>query len=175
MRKIVFLTFMAVAGCGGPTVVSSFNGDSVAIQSSERNGPEDAVAFSEASRICSTAGRRAEYASSRQIYAPQYMVPTFEHLFLCLDPRTARSPLSEGTYVEIGPAVAPATIGASTAPSPVTVAPSGPAALTPVPSQTKRLPGHRLAAYGCPGFTPRVLYSESVERLPKNCERIEPL
>ena len=31
------------------------------------------------------------------------------------------------------------------------------------------------AIYGRPGFAPRVLYSDSPEKLPKNCERIEPL
>lgn len=173
MKRYVLVSAALLAGCGGPTVVASFNGDSVAIQSSERNGPDDAVAFSEASRICSAAGRRAEYASSRQIYAPQYIVPTFEHLFLCLDPRTARSPISEGSYVEIGPAVASSVSVPTSAPA--SASPSGPSALAPVPTQTQRLPGHRLAAYGCPGFAPRVLYSESPEKLPKNCERIAPL
>ena len=170
MKRLIFLSALFVAGCSTPTVVSSFNGDSVAIQSGERNGPEDAVAFSEARRICSTVGRRAEYASSRQVYAPQNMVPTFEHLFLCLDPSTARSPLSQAPYVEIGPAVSPSSPLAAVSPGPAPTA-----APPPLPTQTKRLPGHRLAAYGCPGFAPRVLYGESVEKLPKNCERVEQL
>lgn len=62
-------------------------------------------------------------------------------------------------------AIAPASADSSSSTS----------SLPPLPTQTKRLPGHRLAAYGCPGFSPRVLYSESVEKLPKNCERIVPL
>lgn len=53
--------------------------------------------------------------------------------------------------------------------------PDTPTTLPALPTQTQRLPGHRLAAYGCPGFAPRVLYSDSAEKLPKNCERIEPL
>lgn len=173
MKRYVLVSAVIIAGCAGPTVVSSFNGDSVAIQSSQANGPEDAAAFSEARRICSAAGRRAEYASSRQIHAPQYIVPTYEHLFLCLDPSAGRSPLNEGSYVEIGPAVSPSVSAVTSDPGPV---PSdAQSTLAPLPTQTQRLPGHRLGAYGCPGFAPRVLYSDSPEKLPKNCERIESL
>lgn len=70
--------------------------------------------------------------------------------------------------------VTPAPMPAGPSASPVT-APTSTSALPPLPTQTKRLPGHRLAAYGCPGFAPRVLYSESEEKLPQNCERVEAL
>lgn len=79
------------------------------------------------------------------------------------------------------PAVAPIMAVATPAPTPVApsalpaTAPASISALPPLPTQTQRLPGHRLVAYGCPGFAPRVLYSESPDKLPKNCERIEPL
>lgn len=69
---------------------------------------------------------------------------------------------------------APATASTAASPAEATVVVSSDS-LPPLPTQTKKLPGHRLAAHGCPGFAPRVLYGESVEKLPKNCERIEPL
>lgn len=75
------------------------------------------------------------------------------------------------------PAAAPVVAVATPAPTPAapSAAPASTSALPPLPTQTQRLPGHRLAAYGCPGFAPRVLYSDSPEKLPKDCERIEPL
>lgn len=77
------------------------------------------------------------------------------------------------------PAVAATTapVATATAPVPALATAAAPASstLAPMPTQTKRLPGHRLAAYGCPGFAPRVLYSDSPEKLPQNCERVEPL
>ena len=72
---------VALAGCAMPPVVSEFNGDSVTVQSqTAANGAE---VTAEASRICATRGRIAEYASSRQIPNPQVMIPTYAHLFLC--------------------------------------------------------------------------------------------
>ncbi|MBB5220434.1 Zn-dependent protease with chaperone function [Amaricoccus macauensis] len=48
-------------------------------------------------------------------------------------------------------------------------------ALPPLPTQTTRLPGHRLAGHGCPGYAPRVLYAEAPNKLPAGCERVQPL
>lgn len=47
--------------------------------------------------------------------------------------------------------------------------------LPPVPTQTRKLPGHRVAGHGCPGFAPRVLYASNPDKLPKTCERMEAL
>lgn len=178
MKRIFLMSLTAiVSGCAAPTVISSFNGDSVSIQSPQANGPDDAAAFSEARRICSAANRRAEYASSRQIYAPQYLSPTYEHLFICLDPATAHSPLTEAPYVAIGPAVAPVT-AAILNPAPIAAQPlqqTAVSAMAPVPTQTEKLPGHRVAGYGCPGFDGRVIYAVSPDKLPRACEQVEPL
>jgi hypothetical protein len=65
-----------------PVAVTGFNGDSVEIQSA-MSAP-DAAVTAEATRICGTVRKRAEYASSRQVYAPQYMSGAYGHLFLCL-------------------------------------------------------------------------------------------
>lgn len=87
------------------------------------------------------------------------------------------------------PIAASAASAPASAPTPVVVATSSPTpapavataavtsslALPPVPTQTQKLPGHRVAGYGCPGFAPRVLYAESPDKLPKACERMEPL
>ncbi len=64
---------------------------------------------------------------------------------------------------------------ATTAPTPEAAAQARGLLLPPVPTQTEKLPGHRVAGYGCPGFAPRVLYAESPDKLPKACERMEPL
>ena len=84
MKKVsVALAGLLVLGaCGEPPMVTDFNGDSVTIQSQTAANNADVTA--EAQRICTTVGRKAEYASSRQVHAPQYMVPTYNHLFLCL-------------------------------------------------------------------------------------------
>lgn len=62
-------------------LVSDYNGDSVKIQASSfAEGPEaEATVLAEANRICGKKGRKAEYASTRQL--PDYNA---EHLFLCL-------------------------------------------------------------------------------------------
>jgi hypothetical protein len=86
MRVLFALAALPLlAACAAPTNVAGFNGDSVIVQSG-RNKPDPEV-NREAARICQTHSRRAEYASSRQIHAPQYLAPTYEHLYLCLDPR----------------------------------------------------------------------------------------
>lgn len=83
MKKgLVFGFLLTLAACGEPPMVTGFNGDSVTIQSQTAANNADVTA--EAERICATVGSRAEYASSRQVHAPQYMVPTYNHLFLCL-------------------------------------------------------------------------------------------
>lgn len=69
---------LAVAGCTGP-VVSDFNGASVKIQTYLTSQEEMANALTEAQRICGTAGKRAEFASTR--YMGNY---AYEHLYLCL-------------------------------------------------------------------------------------------
>lgn len=87
----------------------------------------------------------------------------------------AAVPALSTTPVRVVTAAAPVATPATTAPISTPASSNAPSTLAPLPTQTKRLPGHRLAAYGCPGFAPRVLYSDSPEKLPKNCERIEPL
>ncbi len=83
MRKLIVFGLVGVlAGCGEPPMVTEFNGDSVTVQSQTAGNSPEVTA--EAQRICATHRRRAEYASSRQVYAPQFMVPTYAHLFLCL-------------------------------------------------------------------------------------------
>lgn len=85
--------------------------------------------------------------------------------------QTVRAQAAPAQTVTPAPAATPVA-GQAATPISATVAANS---LPPLPTQTKKLPGHRLAAYGCPGFAPRVLYSESPEKLPKDCERIEHL
>lgn len=75
------LLSIALAACA-PIAATSFNGDSVTVQSP--NATVDNDVTREASRICGTVGKRAEFASSTQGYAPQYMSGAWNHLFLCL-------------------------------------------------------------------------------------------
>lgn len=83
MKKLIAGgALLGLAACGEPPMVTEFNGDSVTIQS--QTSSKDAEVTAEAERICGTVNRNAEYASSRQAHAPQYMVPTYHHLFLCL-------------------------------------------------------------------------------------------
>ncbi|MDO5658650.1 MAG: hypothetical protein Q4G36_10065 [Paracoccus sp. (in: a-proteobacteria)] len=73
---------IAVSACT-PVAVSDFNGDSVKVQAPDRN--HDAVEVrDEARRMCATRGKQAQYASSTQRYAPQYMSATWDHLFVCI-------------------------------------------------------------------------------------------
>lgn len=94
---------------------------------------------------------------------PTGSTPTSAQAVASAAPTALAAPAATQAVSRVAPATAPAA------------APVATSALAPLPTQTQRLPGHRLAAYGCPGFAPRVLYSESQEKLPKNCERIVPL
>lgn len=85
----------------------------------------------------------------------------------------ATTPTPVRVVTAAAPVAAPTT--STIVPTAAAGSPSASSTLAPLPTQTKRLPGHRLAAYGCPGFAPRVLYSDSPEKLPKNCERVETL
>ncbi len=83
MRGIVFVvSVLLVAGCAADPLVSDFNGASVKLQTSVLTPPEEALAASlaEAERICGKVGKRAEYASSRELPGTYAM----EHLYLCL-------------------------------------------------------------------------------------------
>ena len=91
MKIIALLPIVvALSGCVGigppAAVVSGFNESSVEIEQDNYWGnanPQDPSVISEANRICATAGRRAEYASTRTRPVGQYgAVAT--HLFLCL-------------------------------------------------------------------------------------------
>ncbi|MBB4207248.1 hypothetical protein [Roseinatronobacter bogoriensis] len=75
------LAALAITACA-PIAATGFNGDSVTIQSP--SGTVDNDVTREASRICGTVNKRAEFASSTQAYAPQYMSGAWNHLFLCL-------------------------------------------------------------------------------------------
>ena len=80
-RLLIPLLFLAA--CVSEPVVSDFNGDSVTVQSQTAGNSTEVAA--EAERLCRTRGRTAEYASSRQIYAPQEFLATYAHLFICSD------------------------------------------------------------------------------------------
>ncbi len=60
-------------------LVSQYNGDSVNLQTSSFATEDKAKVQAEADRICAKGGKRAEYASTRQL--PDYIL---EHLYLCL-------------------------------------------------------------------------------------------
>lgn len=81
--KAAFLA-LAVSACAAPVVVTDFNGDSVTVQGAAQT--PDAEVAREASRTCATRNLIAEYASSRQIHAPQYSAPTYAHLYICNPP-----------------------------------------------------------------------------------------
>lgn len=81
--KAVFV-IIALAGCSAPVVVTDFNGDSVTVQGAAQ--APDANVAREASRTCATRNLIAEYASSRQVHAPQYSMPTYAHLYICNPP-----------------------------------------------------------------------------------------
>jgi hypothetical protein len=80
---------LALAGCDlprPPPVVSAYNEASVEIQQDSTIFPsrgDDPTVIAEAQRICATANRRAEYASSRS-FGGGYHGSTTAHLFLCL-------------------------------------------------------------------------------------------
>lgn len=96
MRVLLSLSALAIlAACTAPTAVSSFNGDSVTVDSGN-DAPTDEE-NREAQRICQTDGRRAEYASTRSVYTGNMYVPVWTHLYLCLDP--SRTPVFPGMVV----------------------------------------------------------------------------
>lgn len=71
--------FGLLAACAAPPpVVTAFNGDSVEIATPAAVRMPDGATWNEASRICSQAGKRAEWASSRPGRDSHI------HLFLCL-------------------------------------------------------------------------------------------
>lgn len=84
---LIFLAAASLSACvAGPPMVAGFNGDSVEIEQDTSMGPADAsdpAVIAEAQRICKTAGRRAEYASTRSRMTGQY-TSAATHLFLCL-------------------------------------------------------------------------------------------
>lgn len=83
-HALPWLLTVGLIGCAEPApMVIGFNGDSVEIQQSTLFDEPDASLpeiRSEAARICGTAGKVPEYASSR----PDYDNGTTIHLFLCL-------------------------------------------------------------------------------------------
>lgn len=83
MRTPAILTLLAFAACAPlPGVVSDFNGSSVKIrQETVANVPGVTPQIeAEATRICATAKKKAEYASTLSAPTNEYA----EHLFLCL-------------------------------------------------------------------------------------------
>ena len=78
---ITALTLGPLAACAPPPPpsVTAFNGNSVEIQSIPGQFLPNAQTNGEADRICSKAGKYAEYASSREGDAGHM------HLYLCLD------------------------------------------------------------------------------------------
>lgn len=82
MKRILpVVAALSLTACA-PIAATGFNGDSVTIQSPNSTVNNDVTR--EASRICGTVNKRAEFASSTQAYAPQYMSGAWNHLFLCL-------------------------------------------------------------------------------------------
>ena len=85
-RAYWILPVFALTACVATTpVVTDFNGDSVQVQAS--SATNDAEITAEATRICRTVGKRAEYASSRPLPSTgQYdFTVNYAHLFLCLN------------------------------------------------------------------------------------------
>ena len=89
MTKVTFLTAavaaLALSACvpNPPPIVTGYNEASVEIQQTQFasvSRADDPMVVAEAQRICATAGRRAEYASTR--VNTHDSVAT--HLFLCL-------------------------------------------------------------------------------------------
>ena len=84
---LALIVFASLSACvAGPPMVAGFNGDSVEIEQDTSMGAanaSDPAVIAEAQRICKTAGRRAEYASTRNRMTAQYSSAA-THLFLCL-------------------------------------------------------------------------------------------
>ncbi|MBN8187587.1 hypothetical protein JF540_12890 [Salipiger thiooxidans] len=85
MKKTIAIAFsLLVSACAeGTPVVTQFNGNSVTIQRYMFAKPSygsDPDVVAEANRICSAAGKRAEFASTQL----DRQAHTANHLFLCL-------------------------------------------------------------------------------------------
>lgn len=92
MLRVLIPLALALAGCAssGP-ITSDFNGDSVKIKvacglnyACQKPRPEDQAA---ADRLCSTRGRKAEYASTAPanvMSANGVMMENYEHLYICV-------------------------------------------------------------------------------------------
>lgn len=83
MKTAAILALLTVVACAPlPGVVSDFNGSSVKIrQETVANVPGVTPQIEEeAARICATAKKKAEYASTLSAPTKEYA----EHLFLCL-------------------------------------------------------------------------------------------
>ena len=80
MKKLISTTlFCAVLAACTPPAATQFNGDSVTIRSSTSLDSERAAIDAEAARICGLAGKRAEYASTRNVGEL-----AFDNFYLCL-------------------------------------------------------------------------------------------
>ena len=80
-RNLLIAAFLltGLAACAPPPpIVTAFNGDSVEIMSDKTQIFPNAQTAGEADRICSKAGKHAEYASSRPVDNGN------AHLYLCL-------------------------------------------------------------------------------------------
>ncbi len=79
---IIAVLAAGLAGCTADPLISDYNGASVKIQTSvfAPAAEAKAAAQAQADRICAKSGKKAEYASSREI--PGAYV--YEHLYLCL-------------------------------------------------------------------------------------------
>ena len=92
MLRVLIPLALALAGCAssGP-ITSDFNGDSVKSKvacglnyACQKPRPEDQAA---ADRLCSTRGRKAEYASTAPanvMSANGVMMENYEHLYICV-------------------------------------------------------------------------------------------
>lgn len=79
MRIALTFACLALAACVPPPAVTDFNGASVKITQPLGLPAPAAPVIAEADRICSKAGKRAEFASARPVPVNQT-----EYLFLCL-------------------------------------------------------------------------------------------
>ncbi|MGV8987425.1 MAG: hypothetical protein ACOH2H_14225 [Cypionkella sp.] len=79
MKLQIFAALVLVSGCATAPIVSDYNGASVKIRTDMMTANAGPATKAEASRICGASGKRAEYASTRQLDNYDY-----EHLYLCL-------------------------------------------------------------------------------------------
>ena len=80
MTRLISATLVCtiLAACT-PPAATQFNGDSVTIRSSTSLESERPKIDAEAARICGLAGKRAEYASTRNVGELE-----FDNFYLCL-------------------------------------------------------------------------------------------